>query len=83
MSDLQRKQLIDSILNLLQERRALREKKEYLISECWQDLKRDVDALQKEVKETSSRIETNDIQLAETIDLFNEEVALDDDSMYG
>lgn len=74
--------LKEAIINLLQERKILKEKQNYLTSDCWAELKQEIDALKKELKETHGRIETNDIQLAELIDLLNEELDVEEANMY-
>ena len=46
------------------------------------ELKQEIDVLKKEMKETHGRIETNDIQLAELIDILNEELGVAEANMY-
>lgn len=83
MTDTSIAALKEAIINLLQERKILKEKQNYLTSDCWADLKHEIDALEKELKETHGRIETNDIQLAELVDLLNEELDVEEANMYG
>lgn len=75
--------LKETIVSLVQERRALKEREDYLTSEWWQDLKNEIENLKKELQETHGRIAANDTQLCELIDLLNDEMDLDDGNMYG
>jgi len=75
-------ELKEALINLLQERKALKEKQKYLTSDCWVELKQEIDVLKKEMKEIHGRIETNDIQLAELMDILNEELDVAEANMY-
>jgi len=74
--------LKEALINLLRERKVLKEKEKYLTSDCWIELKQEIDVLKKELQETHGRIEINDIQLAELIDLLNEELDVEEANMY-
>jgi hypothetical protein len=72
----------EALINLLQERKVLKEKEKYLASDCWAELKQEIDVLKKEIQQNRGRIETNDMQLAELIDLLNEELDVEEANMY-
>lgn len=72
----------DTIIELVQTRRLLKDRRDYLTGECWTELKEKLDVLKKEMLRTQNLIDANDIQLEETTDALNEELDIEESNLY-
>lgn len=71
-----------NIIELVQARRLLKDRQDYLTTDCWTELKEQIDALKKELLRTHNLIDANDAQLEEIIDALNEELDIEEGNMY-
>ena len=72
----------NAFVELVQARRSLRDRRDYLTNDCWTELKEKIDSHKKELLRTQNLIDANDIQLEELIDALNEELDIEEGNMY-